>query len=148
MRGRPGSKKTTYTLLAIAALIVGCGGEPPTYAVTGAVTFNGKPLSYGTVRYYGPGGTPVISTAIDSSGTYSLQAPPAKYTVTVYAVPTLESDPNAWMYEGGIKPGAKAQGPSVPGKYSDIGTSPFRYEILNEESQTYDIDIPGRRQRM
>ena len=133
-------------LVLQSALLVGCSSEPPMYPVRGSVKYAGKPLPYGTMRFFDTAGAVLGTASINESGAYELMLPAGEHVVTVYAVPEAESDPDAYMYEGGVLPGSKPTGPEVPSKYGDIGSSPLRIQV-SEGENTHDIDIPGVKRR-
>ncbi|HUY90724.1 MAG TPA: carboxypeptidase-like regulatory domain-containing protein [Pirellulales bacterium] len=72
----------------LAAVSVGCGGDPKLYQVSGSVTYEDKPVEGATVMFIPPGGAPSMGTT-DASGKYTLTtrgqtgAPPGTYTVTI-----------------------------------------------------------------
>ena len=60
------------TLVVVALLPVGCGPSYPTcYPVSGKVTFNGEPVTQGTVTFYPADGRSAIGK-IQPDGSYSL----------------------------------------------------------------------------
>ena len=82
----------TGVLVLTAAVIIGCSsGEPKVYEVRGRVVFEGSPLPYGTVTFFGPQGNLGGVAEIDANGNYRLQVSPGKYTVGVYAHPGYEN---------------------------------------------------------
>lgn len=88
--------RTTLALatLAMVLLLAGCGGGPKLVPVTGAVTFNGKPLTAGSIWFHpaegnpSQGEKPSCQLAIDGSFTmrtypFGNGVPPGDYQVTL-----------------------------------------------------------------
>ena len=123
--------------LAVLALFVpaGCGGSherQTTYPVHGLVTLDGKPVSFGGVRFIPAGGRP-LHAKIQSDGTYSLStgdedgAPPGKYRI---AVQVREI----------VKPAAAMEPPRpgkshIPEKYGDPATSGLVFEVVAGDNE-------------
>ncbi len=60
------------TIIAAVALVVsGCGGGPSTVPVSGKVTYQGKPLEFGTVMFQAESG-PIAKAEIQPDGTFTL----------------------------------------------------------------------------
>jgi hypothetical protein len=140
----------------------GCGGrdpnKPPLGRVHGRVTYNGKPLTNGSVTFTpvaGEGGTTgqVAAGQLKTDGSYSLTtfdigdgAIVGEHVVTVRAT---ESNVAELNFPGGApgappsKPSFKAKGaragmglvpyiapkPLIPKKYMTPSSSPFRYTV-------------------
>jgi hypothetical protein len=132
--------------LAVAVLCVsicGCGESgPPKYPVTGAVTYQGKPLPTGAVMFFPTKGVPVGGT-IAADGTYRFEAPAGTYKAAVRAVakprgkdPTTVSPEEA----AGMSP-QRQQGTLIPLKYSEIATSGLSYEVKAGEDNRIDINL-------
>jgi hypothetical protein len=85
------------TAVGIAVLaLVGCGGD--TADVAGKVTFQGKPVVFGTVLVIGPDGVPK-SGAIQPDGTYRVSS-----VKTGTARVTVSSPPPPGLIPAGKKP--------------------------------------------
>lgn len=132
------------TSLGVAAglcvLLSACGGEqgPEMATVKGKVTFQGKPLSAGTVNFTpnDPNGAPANAN-IAPDGTYSLQTtnPDDGARVGSYKVTISGKDPNAMNT---ALPGAPVEVKSiVPEKYEDPAQSGLTADVKSG-SNTFD----------
>jgi hypothetical protein len=71
----------------------GCGSRPAVYPVKGRVTFNGQPVTTGTVAFHATDDkVPLVRGQLQADGSFELTtyrpgdgAPPGKYQVTVHA---------------------------------------------------------------
>ncbi|WP_437186968.1 carboxypeptidase-like regulatory domain-containing protein [Planctomicrobium sp. SH668] len=78
----------TITCLAVAILMAGCGSSTPNGVVSGKVTFEGEPVTEGSVLFV-PQDTKFGGEApINADGSYSIKTqigglPPGKYLVAV-----------------------------------------------------------------
>jgi hypothetical protein len=103
-------------ILGLAGWLCGCGSSnPPTYPVTGKVTFNGAPLPTGSVLLTPVGGGPSAQAAIQPDGTYAVWtfvegdgAIPGKHHVLIAAA--KDNGPDA------------ATTPLIPDKYSTFNS--------------------------
>lgn len=126
------------TLFLIA--ITGCSGGEKLVPVSGKVTLNGEPLTYGSVAFFpaadkgntrpdsvhgqlGPGGVYVLQVG-DRTG-----APPGWYRVSVHAYP----------------PPTETKGPPEPlgdPRYHDHDKSGILFEVVEKPAEgAYNIDI-------
>lgn len=132
-RSGRGRREPVFFALAGAALLAaaacGCGrsDRPETVPLNGKVTYNGKPLTRGTVLLTPDGSGYAATGEIQPDGTFKLTsfdkddgAVPGKYRVAVQVFPE----------EGGL-PGAESAGgkPPVPAKYMAPSTSGIIVEI-------------------
>jgi hypothetical protein len=137
----------------LATLVVGCGG--PDYkrraVVRGKVTLDGKPVTVGTVMFYGPNN--MTSTAsIDEDGYYTMADAPlgeVRITVTVPKLPPggvthLKGAPPPPHPPGSPPPpdpaSVLAKVVSIPVRYSNPETSPLTYTVEPRE-QEFDIKL-------
>jgi hypothetical protein len=109
------------------ALLVGCGGKYDA-SVTGAITFDGKPLPRGTVKFAPQGSGPAAYGLVSEDGSYSIMTgresglPAGSYIVTVVA-----NEPSV--------PGQNPSLPPAPGKpitppwFRDQTKSPLKYVV-------------------
>jgi hypothetical protein len=79
--------KLVASPLACVGLVVlfpGCGQPPPpSFKVSGIVTFQGKPLDHGTVLFHSSAGAAPIKAELRQDGTFDLSAVAGDYKVTV-----------------------------------------------------------------
>lgn len=130
--------------LAVAALafVTGCGeSNPTTGAVTGKVTYKGKPVSNGLIQFVPQGDGNAATGEITPDGTYELTtyvkgdgARPGSYKVSVQVFPTEE--------EGAGLPGAEFAGkkPPIPPKYNSADTSGLSADVKEGENKL-DFDL-------
>jgi len=85
-------------LTVVVLTLAGCGGDMA--SVTGTVTYDGDPLSTGTVTFHPVGEGPTGYGSIQSDGSFRIQTgqqaglPPGEYRVTVQATgPVPEPTP-------------------------------------------------------
>lgn len=114
-------------LIAAIVSITGCGGKYDA-SVKGAITFDGKPLPRGTIKFLPAQSGPAAYGMVESDGSYSIMTgrdnglPPGDYTVTVVA-----NEPSV--------PGSNPSLPPAPGKpitppwYRDQAKSPLKYSV-------------------
>jgi len=138
-----------FSLLAAALAVIvstGCGSDAPkSVPVTGKVTYNGQPVTSGTVMLvpqdsgYGatgqiqPDGTFVLTSFKQGDG-----AAPGNYTVTIQVFP----DEEASGAELGL-PGAEfGQGkkPPIPLSYMDPATTKLR-ALINDGETELDLKL-------
>ena len=133
---------------AVAALAIlaasGCGESGPnTYTVVGEISYQGKPLSHGTVMFVSQEGRSGKTAAIDDAGRYQLEIPAGEYWVQVDAIPSPKasrSDPHA---EGGVVYLDEQQSRStIPEKYRHYDTSGIDVTVDTETENQIDIDLP------
>jgi hypothetical protein len=121
------------TAMAAASSLVGCGSKYDA-SVTGAITFDGKPLPRGTVKFAPEGSGPAAYGLIGSDGTYTIMTgrerglPVGPYIVTVVA-----NEPSV--------PGPNPSLPPAPGKpitppwLRDQTKSPLKYTVNSGKNQ-------------
>jgi hypothetical protein len=146
--------------VTIAALAIGCGGEPvakrPKLAKTkGKVLYNGNPVEGATVAFHGEGAPRAATGTTDSAGRFELTtfdtgdgAVIGDHVVTVSKVVGMGStkagqDPTA-MYgeylkkkEAGVDPMKGA----LPEIYKDPKTSPQKNHVTAEGPNDFTIEL-------
>jgi hypothetical protein len=108
-------------LLLPLAVVAGCGdGRPERLEVSGQVLIDGKPLTYGSVRFV-PKGARASSGSLDENGRFTLTCygnddgvVPGVHQVEVNAAESLSGSKNFWH---------------APKKYARFRTSPLTQEI-------------------
>jgi hypothetical protein len=125
-------------LLGVAAVSAGCGGDPPSYPVSGTVTVGGLPLKRGQITFVSTVGKKDPFSALIEDGKYKTDQPiPAglcKVTIT-----SLPERPGAGggddMAPAAKQKGAKKKERLVPHeKYSNAGTSGLEYTVVRGEN--------------
>ena len=122
----------------IGGLMVGCGGKDGAGSITGKVTFEGKPVTVGTVRFSGHHSGAASQNNLDEEGAYSLVIPdsglPAgDYTVTIAPVISYKSG------EHGMQTVYQGQ-ESIPVQYHKPKNSPLK-ATLADGNNTFDFDM-------
>jgi hypothetical protein len=112
-------------LLAAAAL-AGCSSNKR-LTVPGTVTYKGRPLPSGIVRFYfGPGGDRMSMATLEPDGSFAAtDVPPGPVKVTV------EPDPQAAKHRsmGGAADEPAPKPVTIPPRYADPATSGLEYTI-------------------
>jgi hypothetical protein len=123
MKFYPSRRVAALALLAAAAL-AGCDANKRR-TVTGTVTYKGRPLPSGIVRFYS-GADRMSMATVEADGTFAVtDVPPGPVTVTV------EPDPQASKHRS-MGGGANEPAPkpvAIPPKYADPKTSGLEYNI-------------------
>lgn len=128
----------------LSAFVVGCGGSggPEMARVSGKVTYQGKPLTKGTISFISvnPDGSNANSV-IGPDGSYSLQTtnPNDGAVVGEYRVIVSDVDPNALNTPAPGEP-VKKQERTIPEKYEKPDTSGLTKKV-ESGSNTFDIAL-------
>lgn len=132
----------THLVVLMCLMFSGCGGSGiETAAVSGTVTFDGKPVTEGTVLFQpekGPGAT----GALDAQGHYVLRtkkradgAPLGRNTVVILPLTTLGGPDSPTPGEL-----VKRDFPNIPDKYRRAETSGLVREV-KPGSNTFDFEL-------
>jgi hypothetical protein len=139
--------RVTGLWATLALSLAGCGG-PYTGAVSGKVTYQGKPLPGGLVTFVHPDGR-IGQGQIQEDGTYSVpKAPGGDVKVTVRTVPPIPAMPAAIRLPGGVGGGKSetvypaGKYTPIPKKYADVSTSGLSLTV-RRGSQEFDINLEG-----
>jgi len=140
-----------FTLLFLS----GCGGGAgPRAKVKGKVTFNNKPVTAGTISFFGPDKRSG-SAQIKDDGSYEIpDAPVGEVIITVEApdrskmmgrVDQPQRPPGVGGMPADMDPGKSGSlSPDkivpVPTKYNSEKTSPLTYTVTNQD-QEYDVKL-------
>ncbi len=128
----------------LPAIFVGCGGSsgPEMARVSGKVTYQGKPLTKGTISFISndPSGSNANSV-IGPDGSYSLQTtnPNDGAVVGEYRVIVSDIDPNALNTPAPGEP-VKKQERLIPEKYEKPDTSGLTRKVVSG-SNSFDIAL-------
>jgi hypothetical protein len=121
-------------------LSVGCNSKSPTgrYTVSGAVTFQGKPLEQGTIEFAPEGGA--ASGTVITGGAYTVPERqglrPGPYQVRIYSSDTAASEP-APEFPGQPTKVAKER---IPAQYNSKST--LTAKVQEGGSNQFNFDIP------
>ena len=126
-------------LLFVAVIVLetsGCNNEPIRSTVTGTVTYNDKPVTVGTVRFFNRETKIGARCTLDESGKYSFPSP---IPVGEYQVCIIDPPPPP---PGGMASGqaSKPQKLSVPEKYRSFESSGLKFTI-EKGPNVYDIKL-------
>ncbi|HJZ54179.1 MAG TPA: hypothetical protein VKE74_04445 [Gemmataceae bacterium] len=137
---RARSARRAAVAAALLAFAGGCGGRGD---VSGKVTYQGKPLVWGTVQFEGSDGM-LKQANINSDGTYSVQGmATGEAKVAVSSINPKSSDFQPRVVEGrpGPPPRPEVQGWfPIPDKYDTPHKSGLVYTIKSGPN-TIDIDL-------
>jgi hypothetical protein len=141
-------------VVVLSLLVLGCGGaagRPPLGKVSGKVTYNGNPVTSGSVMFTPVGGSAsdaarIATGQIESDGSYMLTtfdtgdgAALGQHIVTVESRGDLEA-----MKKMNLKPGGiiayKLPKPAIPEKYTKTDRSPLKHTVV-EGSNTVNIEL-------
>jgi hypothetical protein len=156
---RPG-KLAAISLVTVGIVLAGCSNSsrPPTYPVTGTVTWQGKPLAGAAITFVPTGeGGDAASAITDSEGKYALTtweagdgARPGEYRVKVSKqagetvdpskrVQNLSYEEEQKIYVENTRPPPPARR-LIPAKYEDDQTSGLVHKV-EDKPTTFDIKI-------
>ena len=145
----------SLTLLSLACLLSGCGGGAELTKAGGTVTYDGKPVPGGTIKFYPVNGGRSANATIEEDGTFTLSykkqgdgLPPGDYMVAVVSTIKKGGKTNA---EDDVD-GESLYDTSgkiinvVPVIYNDVRTSPLRQTVTaSGGQQQLEIDIPAKK---
>ncbi len=69
--------------LIVCATLAGCGDN--TGDVTGTITFDGKPVADGSLKFLKAAGGEAVGGAVIRDGTFATKLPPGKYKIEIHA---------------------------------------------------------------
>ncbi len=121
--------------LCMTALL-GCAETTESAVVRGTVTFRGKQLDHGSLRFFGADGRP-ISCVIQQDGSYEISLPAGNFQVGVSSPPLrpANSDPKD---DTPPPPDRNA----LPERYSQIASSGLKLSVsLQVEPRVWDITL-------
>ncbi len=136
--------KLVPLLLLVSLLVAGCGPSgPEKYAVEGSVTYQGKPLPFGTVMFVPEDGPPSKPALIDSDGHYRLEALVGQHRVQVVAMPERKGGRPDPSIEGGFDyTGVPETQSLIPTKYTRFHTSGITVTVEAVDPNTIPIALP------
>ncbi len=138
-----------FTVLLCVA-ISGCGQRyPQTHPVSGTITYQGQPVTAGTIVFYPEQGRSATSS-IEADGSYRLTtfrpgdgALPGRHTVTITAIAEASSGPASMeeeMEHGMLGRGEEDVRWLVPKQYSRRDSTPLTAEVP-AHAQTLDFHL-------
>lgn len=119
-------------------LLTSCGGRP-TGVVSGKITYNGQPVSLGTVAMIADNGT--VASGMISDGKYQIENVPVgsvKITVTVYPPSPMMHPPTGPA--AGVQQKPLPPFVPIPDRYADAARSGLTYTVVRGP-QTHDIAL-------
>jgi hypothetical protein len=150
---KPPRRCSTVPLLCSAAVLAsfwGCGQSGPAYwPISGKVTFQGKPVSVGQIRFCNPKAGIDVVESLDSGGKYAIimgnrrGLPEGEYQVAI--IPKLDfsrmkSDEHLRPIPSTMPSEAERNPPNIPKKYHDPITSGLTVTV-KPEPNTFDVDM-------
>ena len=122
-------------LIAFGAVLAGCGGPsgPPTYPVTGEVTFDGKPLpTEGTIIFAHAAANLDADVAQIIDGKFSLQVTEGKKQVQIHAAREVPGEVNTY--------GAPLVQPYIPQKYNGMSILTKQVSATDENHFVFNLE--------
>jgi hypothetical protein len=138
----------------LLALLAGCRPSGPAYwPVSGKISFQGKPVTVGQVRFCNPAVGIDVIEPLDAQGQYTILTgnrkgiPEGQYQVAV--MPKLDfskvkCDPTGRPIPSTMPSAAERNPPNIPQKYQDPATSGVTVTV-KPESNTFDVDMQPAR---
>jgi|GEM_PF-620984 len=127
-------KSVLLLMLVSVALISGCGGDPRGIArgdITGEVTFEGAPVTEGSVNFFSDKTGIAAGAKLDEKGSFTI---PDGIEVGSYIIsitpPYEEEEPPGLSTEEKTK----KEYPDIPAKYRSGETSGLKAEVKNGEN--------------
>ncbi len=129
-----------FLTLVLIVSAVGCGGSNLA-KVTGKVTYNGNPVTSGTITF-AAADKPAAYGDLQPDGTYSLKtekpgdgATPGAYQVMVVA---MQDQGDSLPEERNGLPA-----PTVPIKYTSLATTDLKADVASGKENVFDFNLTG-----
>ncbi|MFM9965845.1 MAG: hypothetical protein ACKV2Q_32085 [Planctomycetaceae bacterium] len=138
---------SSLLLLATLSLpaMCGCGADANKGVVSGQVTFAGKPVSDGLIRFQSQAGVSE-NIDLDAEGKYQVKnyegvgLPPGEYQVAV--LPRIVAATNSPPLAGATPPeDSTKEFPHIPPKFRDISTSKLTIKVERGTNPPFDFDL-------
>ena len=126
-------------LIAFGAVLAGCGGPsgPPTYPVSGEVTFDGKPLpTEGTIVFLHAAADQDAATAQIIDGKFSLKATEGAKQVQIHAAREVPGEVNTY--------GAPLVEPYIPQKYNGMSILSEAISATDENHFVFNLEAEAK----
>jgi hypothetical protein len=132
--------------VALPVLASGCG--KPAATVSGKVTYQGRPLPIGTIRFL-TAENKVLAADISGDGDYSIpRVPPGevKISVSVPSANTLKPQQKGMYGKAGDNPASETSTSAprlmkIPDQYGAPESSGLKYTVTAEANQTHNIEL-------
>lgn len=150
---KPSCRRSTVQLLGCAAILAvlwGCGRSGPAYwPISGKVTFQGKPVAVGQIRFCNPKQGIDVIESLRADGQYTIITgkrqglPEGQYQVAI--VPKLDFSrmkraPDGLPIPSTMPSAAERNPPNIPQKYHDPAASGLTVTVKSEPN-TFDVDM-------
>jgi len=127
-------------ILFLPILASGCGGGGNNAAVSGKVSYNGAPVTGGTLKFYPEGSTEFTTGAIAPDGTFSFGGvPKGKMKVVVETESIKQQAKNSEKYKD--KEGKSPPAPSGPTPV--FVAIPIKYKVVETTDLTCEVKSSG-----
>jgi hypothetical protein len=125
----------TGLLVAVLATgSIGCGQASSGVPVEGSVSFQGQPITHGSLMFFPPHGR-AVATATNAAGEYVVKLAPGEYEVTLNASVKL---PAGWKEGDPVPP----QETVLPTVYTTRVKSPLTATVAASGAQSIDFVLP------
>lgn len=131
-------------LLLLMSALPGCGQTTAnTGIVRGRITFAGKPVSDGSIRFESKEGVSQ-NVDLDAEGNYQVQTydstglPPGTYQVAVLPRVVTSNQPLLAAPPEATKP---PEFPHIPKKFRNVATSPLSIKVSHGTNPPFDFDL-------
>jgi hypothetical protein len=135
--------------LLLTTLLAGCDSGPATAKVEGSVSFEGKPVTSGTIVFYPAEGRPTMGS-INPSGTYKLgeEALVGSHTVTIESMQVSGAGPQPQTPRDELKGLGFGGNPvvtwNVPEEYSNKSTSMLTAKVESGKTNVIPFDLKAK----
>ena len=121
--------------LAVLFALVGCDSGPPMAEVKGTVTFEGKPVEEGAIRFEAVDGKSPTAGGTIKDGQYSAKVPVGAMKVAISG--SKGTGKKKKLYDTPDSPEMEEKIPLLPPKYADYSKTELTFEVkrgVNEKS--------------
>jgi hypothetical protein len=135
--------------LLLTTSLAGCDSGPATAKVEGSVSFEGKPITSGTIVFYPAEGRSAMGS-INPDGTYKLgeEALVGSHTVTIESTEVRGAGPQPRTPRDELKGLGFGGNPlvtwNVPEKFSQRSTSPLSAEVEDGKTNVIPFDLKAK----
>lgn len=124
--------------MAVMMIAGGCGSSDawPTATVSGAVTFEGQPVTEGQIEFFSPERGVGASAVLDSSGGFTIEQP-----VDVGSYKVMVKPPSMPAPKMGEPPPKMKEYQSIPYRYRDEASTDLTAEVREDEENKFTFDM-------